>query len=340
MLIVSTGCPSGIGPEVSLQAGAQLLAEQPLACVLVGDEQTLRAAADLVGVSQTRLQTLERGTPLTRTSELQPGLWLLPAGAPLAEKDRDPGRPTPASGAAQLAYVETGFFTARACEVPLVTAPVSKSAIVGSGLDRAGSFRGHTEWLQTIDGSGPVTMCFASETLSTSLVTTHLPLAEVSGALTVVNVTRAIVHLAQLLQRQGAQCPKLAVCSLNPHAGESGLLGNEESETICPGIAAAGEALGRSAKVTGPIGAETAYRLGVLGEYDGVVAMYHDQATIPMKLVAFGQSVNATVGLSVPRTSVDHGTAYDIAWQGTADATGMLAALRYALGLGQAGVGT
>jgi 4-hydroxythreonine-4-phosphate dehydrogenase len=122
----------------------------------------------------------------------------------------------------------------------------------------------------------------------------------------------------------------VAVASLNPHAGESELLGDEERTAILPGIAAARRILGQAVTVLGPIGAETAYRRALAGGYAGVVAMYHDQATIPMKLVAFGDAVNVTLGLSVVRTSVDHGTAYDIAWKGEADPQGMVAALRLA----------
>jgi 4-hydroxythreonine-4-phosphate dehydrogenase len=133
-----------------------------------------------------------------------------------------------------------------------------------------------------------------------------------------------------LLQKLGKKAPKIAVASLNPHAGESKLLGGEEARAIAPGIAKAQKLLGRSAVVVGPIGAETAYRKAASGGYDGVVAMYHDQATIPMKLLAFGDAVNVTAGLSIVRTSVDHGTAYDIAWQGKADEGGMLAALELA----------
>ena len=331
MLVISTGCPCGIGPEVSLSGAEQLQRQLPIALVLVGDETTLRAAADLVGVDQAALRVLSSEQSQTlKSNDLAPGLWLLPAGPGLQAADRAPGLPNAAAGAAQLAYIETAFTIARSCGVPLVTAPVSKAAIVGSQLSRARDFRGHTEWLQAMDQSGAVTMCFAAPAVSTSLVTTHIPLSEVSTALTASGVERAIVHLAQLLQLQGIELPKLAVCSLNPHAGESELLGDEENVAIAPGIAAACAALAGSARVHGPVGAETAYRVGVRGEYDGVVAMYHDQATIPMKLVAFGDSVNVTMGLSVPRTSVDHGTAYDIAWQGKAESAGMLAALRYA----------
>jgi 4-hydroxy-L-threonine phosphate dehydrogenase PdxA len=161
-------------------------------------------------------------------------------------------------------------------------------------------------------------------------VTTHVPIGKVPRAVQPGGVAAATFELGKLLQRLGKKRPKLAVASLNPHAGESELLGGEEARAIAPGIARARKLLGRGAEVSGPIGAETAYRKASAGGYDGVVAMYHDQATIPMKLLAFGDAVNVTAGLSIVRTSVDHGTAYDIAWRGKAHAGGMLAALALA----------
>ena len=211
---------------------------------------------------------------------------------------------------------------------PLHGPPVSKAAIAHSGLPRARRFLGHTEWLQELDGAPSSVMCFFCERLATSVVTTHLPLAKVPKALSAAGVTAATVELGRLLQRLGQKRPKLAVASLNPHAGESELLGSEEVSAIAPGIRQAQRLLGKTAVVSGPLGAETAYRKASSGAFDGVVAMYHDQATIPMKLLAFGDAVNVTAGLSIVRTSVDHGTAYDIAWRGQADESGMLAALR------------
>jgi 4-hydroxythreonine-4-phosphate dehydrogenase len=183
-------------------------------------------------------------------------------------------------------------------------------------------------------------MCFAAEQMVTALVTTHLPLSKVSRALSQDTVCESTVQLAKLLRRLGHEKPLLFVCSLNPHAGESELFGVEEERAILPGIRAARRVLGNKAKIVGPIGAETAYRKAYAAYHEvkgqpgiGVVAMYHDQATIPTKLVAFGDAVNVTMGLSIVRTSVDHGTGYDIAWQGRADDKGMLSAARLALRL-------
>jgi len=178
-----------------------------------------------------------------------------------------------------------------------------------------------------MDGAASSVMCFAAGPLVSALVTTHLPIAKVPKALTPEAVSETCYRLAELILALGKKAPQIAVCSLNPHAGESELLGKEESQSIVPGIQRAQRRLGRRARLLGPIGAETAFRKAAAGTYQGVVAMYHDQATIPMKLVAFGDAVNVTMGLSIVRTSVDHGTAYDIAWTGVAEADGMRSAL-------------
>jgi 4-hydroxythreonine-4-phosphate dehydrogenase len=322
LLVVSTGCPSGIGPEVSVAAAAKL---KDAATVLVGDEASLRAAAEAMGVPQKRLVRWDGQARDARA------IYVAQVGEPLGKRDRAAGKPNAAAGRAQLEYIEAAFTLVKSSErAALVTGPVSKAAIAHSGVRRARGFLGHTEWLQALDGAKTSVMCFVSDALSTSLVTTHLPLSKVPRAINAAGVASATVELAQLLQRLGKKQPQLAVASLNPHAGESELLGAEEARAIAPGIANARKTLGRGARVFGPVGAETAYRKAKAGVYDGVVAMYHDQATIPMKLLAFGDAVNVTAGLSIVRTSVDHGTAYDIAWRGKADAAGMLAALELA----------
>lgn len=322
LLVVSTGCPAGIGPEVSVAAAARFGAAPK---VLLGDEATLRRAAEVVGVAQRRLQ---RWDGAARDPSR---IYLAQVGEPLSARDRAPGKPTRASGRAQLEYVEAAYTLVKSsARAALVTGPVSKAAIAHCGLPEARSFLGHTEWLQALDGAETSVMCFVCDALATSLVTTHLPISKVPRAVRAASVHSATVELAQLLRRLGKRKPKLAVVSLNPHAGESALLGGEEASAIAPGITSARKRLGRSAEISGPIGAETAYRKAKAGLFDGVVAMYHDQATIPMKLLAFGDAVNVTAGLSIVRTSVDHGTGYDIAWRGKADPEGMLSALELA----------
>lgn len=321
MIVVSTGCPAGIGPEISVKAAA----DAKFNCLLVGDLATLKAAARLVGVEPKLV--VPWGTKPHKKGQIP----VLQAGPPLSASDRIGGKPTKASGRAQLDYIEAGFDWVKANPgSALVTAPVSKAVIAKCGLGRAKGFLGHTEWLEARDGAKNSTMCFTTRKFATSLVTTHVPIGELSQAITAAKVTVATTDLADLLSCITQGTPRIAVCSLNPHAGESALLGNEEARAIVPGIKAARRILGKRAEVFGPIGAETAYRKAQAGHYDGVVAMYHDQATIPTKLIAFGQAVNVTWGLSVIRTSVDHGTGYDIAWTGKADDRGMRSAIALA----------
>jgi 4-hydroxythreonine-4-phosphate dehydrogenase len=326
MLVVSIGCPAGIGPEVSVRAAAQLKGGP---CVLVGDRGTIERAAELVGVAQRRLLPYREG-------RLDPNkIHVVDAGPALSKDDWDAKRVTPAAGQAQLNYIEVAYELTKANRgAALVTGPVSKAMVAGCGLARARKFLGHTEWLQSMDKARVAIMCFAAEQLVVGLVTTHLPLSRVAKALTPQNVSDATVQLGSLLEAMGQKQPHVLVCSVNPHAGESELLGKEEKTAIVPGIVKARKQLGSRVTVTGPVGAETAIRkaFAARGRKDqpGVVAMYHDQATIPMKMVAFGDAVNVTMGLSIVRTSVDHGTAYDIAWQGKADPSGMLNAMKLA----------
>lgn len=319
--VISMGCPSGIGPEVCLQAA--LGSGAP---VIVGDRSSIEAAGKSLGISARRIDQLDdfeaKGDPAAPR--------ILQVGEPLSARDRRPGKPSQAGGVAQLAYIEAAFALAKQRGWPLVTGPVSKEAIARCGLARARRFRGHTEWLEKLDRAEHSVMCFASPKLVTSLVTTHVPLARVSRLLSAERVRRATVELADLLLRLGIQRPLIAVCSFNPHAGEGELFGKEETSAILPGIREARAVLKRKASISGPIGAETAYRRGAQGAYHGVVGIYHDQATIAMKLLDFGGAVNVTQGLSIVRTSVDHGTAYDIAGKGQANPTGMLAALQLA----------
>jgi 4-hydroxythreonine-4-phosphate dehydrogenase len=326
-LVVSVGCPCGVGPEVSVAAAARV---RDLPRILVGDERTLREAADVMGVPQ-RLFVRYGSSP----GDLR-RIQIYGIDPPLDAAHRRPGHPSRAAGAAQLAWLDAAYALAKRLRGALVTGPINKAAVARSGAPGSKNFIGHTEWLRERDRAKSAVMCFASDELVTSLVTTHVPFSLVPSRLSAESVADATYFLAELLRRMGHARPRIAVCSLNPHAGEDELFGSEERVAIGPGIERARRRV-RRAKIEGPIGAETAYRRARAGVWDGVVAMYHDQATIPMKLVAFGDAVNVTMGLSLVRTSVDHGTGYDIAWRGEADAEGMEAALRLAARLLQHG---
>jgi len=259
---------------------------------------------------------------------------LIETEPPLAPEDRTPGKPTPAGGRAQLGWIDRATDMVRSGEAAaMVTGPVSKEIIASCGANDAEGFAGHTEHVARRVGTGTPVMTFVAHGFVAALVTTHLPVREVAEALTVPGVRHATVTCASLLSRLGKRPARVVVSALNPHAGEGGMLGREEGAIIAPAVAQAREVLaeeGIDARLDGPVPAEAAFRVAFDGAYDGAVAMYHDQGTIPMKLRFFGQAVNVTAGLPIIRTSVDHGTAYDIAGTGKADAGSMLQAIRLA----------
>ncbi len=212
----------------------------------------------------------------------------------------------------------TGEFAA------LVTAPVQKSLLNEAGI----GFSGHTEYLARRAGGGPPVMLLTSGELRVALATTHVPLARVSGALSVESLCHTLATLAQALESWwGLRAPRIAVCGLNPHAGEGGHLGDEELTIIQPALE---RARARGLNVHGPLPADTVFVPRILANFDAVLAMYHDQGLPVIKHVAFERAVNVTLGLPILRTSPDHGTALDLAGTGNADAGSLGAALRLA----------
>ncbi len=242
-----------------------------------------------------------------------------------------PGAVSAAAGRAAYQAVTGAVRDALAGRIDAVaTAPISKAAWARAGL----RWRGHTELLAELTGAGDVRMMFHAERLSVVLATVHVPLSHVPGLLTRerLGTTIALAHAG--LPRFGVARPRLALAGLNPHAGEDGLIGDEEQKVFAPVVASC---RARGIDVRGPIPADAVFRRAVGGEFDAVVACYHDQGLVPVKLIAFGQAVNVTLGLPIVRTSVDHGTGFDIAGRGVADPAGMIAAVRLAARLAAAG---
>ena len=202
----------------------------------------------------------------------------------------------------------------------LTTAPINKEAFRLAGLP----WSGHTDLLAHLTGARDHAMMFYSDTLRVILATIHIALADVPRALTRGSLEATIALAARELPRFGFAAPRIAVAALNPHAGERGLFGREEETVIAPAVAACRR---RGIDVTGPYPADTLFVRAHRGEFDAVIACYHDQGLIPVKLVAFGRAVNVTLGLPIVRTSVDHGTAFDIAGQGVADPESLVAAV-------------
>ncbi|MBP9086557.1 MAG: 4-hydroxythreonine-4-phosphate dehydrogenase PdxA [Kofleriaceae bacterium] len=302
-LAISLGDPAGIGPEIVVAA----LAANPSwsqAMVLFGDVGPVQQAADVLGCAM-------------------PTIEIRPSQNCVGERVRL-GQPSEASGAAAVAYLEaaTAAVLRGECSA-LVTAPLSKLWTQRAGF----GFPGHTEFLVARCGASDGVMMFAGPRLKVALATVHCALAEVPQRLTVHRLTRVIELLDQAMQRDFAM-PKarIAVVGLNPHAGEHGLLGLEEQTIIAPAMAAAKV----SGTLLGPWVPDAAFRMALDGAADAVIAMYHDQGLIPVKLIDFDDAVNVTLGLSIVRTSPDHGTAFDIAGQGKARATSMIAAVQLA----------
>jgi 4-hydroxythreonine-4-phosphate dehydrogenase len=232
----------------------------------------------------------------------------------------EPGVLSADAGRAAYDAVCTAVRAALAHEVDAIaTAPVNKLAFSHAGLP----WKGHTDLLGHLTGVDDIAMMFWSEPLKVVLATIHIPLAEVPRALTQPLLERVLALTARELPRFGIARPRLALAGLNPHAGEDGLLGDEENRVLRPAVASM---RARGLHVDGPFPGDTIFGRASRGEFDAVIACYHDQGLIPVKLLAFGHSVNVTLGLPIVRTSVDHGTAFDIAGRDVADPSSMIEA--------------
>jgi 4-hydroxythreonine-4-phosphate dehydrogenase len=232
-----------------------------------------------------------------------------------------PGVVSAAAGRAAYEAILAAVADARAGQVAAIaTAPISKEALAAAGLP----WKGHTDLLAHLCGASEVAMLFHSPALRVVLATVHVPLREVPDLLTPARLRAVIELTARELPRFGCPSPRLAVAGLNPHAGEHGVIGTEDEAVIRPVVEACRRA---GLSVTGPLPADTVFVRATRGEFDAVVACYHDQGLVPIKLVAFGRAVNVTLGLPIVRTSVDHGTAFDIAGRGVADPSSMVEAV-------------
>lgn len=316
---VSMGDPAGIGPEVVLKAA--LPGRSLCRLVVLGDVATLAEAAQRLTLPLT-IAAWQIGDPYPTSATVLPVVEV----SHLSFQDRRPGQPTAAGGEASFRYVEAGIRLTLANALQgLVTAPISKAMWHAAGH----VYPGHTELLADLTHTPEVRMMLVGSRLRVILVTTHLALAKVPAALTSDRIAQTIAMTAEHLTRfHGLSRPRLAVAGLNPHAGENGAFGDEESRIIAPAVRRAGEA---GLDVAGPFPADSVFIRAVRGEFDGVICLYHDQGLIPLKLLSWEDGVNVTIGLPIVRTSPDHGTAFDIAGQGTADPRSMQAAIALAV---------
>lgn len=334
-LAITQGDPAGIGPEIVAKAFRDAPADL-VGCFVVGDVATLRRAAQAI---------VRPGVPMVPVAQIAAPADVLdmpPRCVPVLQLPGIPG-PQPwgqIGAAAGRAAADSVVWAARAAlrgEVAgLVTGPLHKEALAAAGV----AFPGHTELLQAEAAAHqgvslaqmPVRMMLASDELRTVLVSIHMSLRDAIAAVTTDNVLQTLQITHAALVRSLGRAPRIAVAGLNPHAGEGGLFGNEEAEVIAPAIAAA---RAQGLDVQGPFAPDTVFMRARstphrAGEFDVVIAMYHDQGLIPVKYLGVDKGVNVTLGLPLVRTSPDHGTAFDIAGQGIADAASLIEAVRMA----------
>ncbi len=306
-IAISIGDPAGIGAEIALRALEDHSVASLARWLLIGDSAALNAAGRISGIDPGSLPCTVIGTGVLAADHL------IAFGQLRAEY-----------GAAAVAYVRRAVELCMSGEADaMVTAPLNKEAVALSGQ----AFSGHTEYIAELTGAPEPRMLLYSEKLATVHVSTHISL-EQACRLDRAHIVRTIQLGNDALLWMRRQSPRIAVCGLNPHAGEHGLFGRQDAEIIVPAIA---EARALGIDCSGPYSGDTIFVRALRGEFDLIVAMYHDQGHIPMKLIDFEGGVNVSLGLPIIRTSVDHGTAFDIAGRNQADPTNMKAAMRLAV---------
>lgn len=315
-LVITAGEPAGIGPDLCIQIAQQAHAQQ---LVVVADPDLLRERAAALNLPLT-IEQFDASEPARPT----PARSLTVAPVTL----RAPVKPGELNSANARYVLDTLTLATEGCLNgtfdAIVTAPVHKGVINDAGI----SFSGHTEFLEALTKTDKVVMMLATEGLRVALATTHLPLREVSDAITAPLLDQIISALNQSLRQDfGIAEPHILVAGLNPHAGESGHLGHEEIEVIEPTLQRWRQ---KGLNLTGPLPADTLFNEKYLQDADAVLAMYHDQGLPVLKYKGFGRAVNITLGMPIIRTSVDHGTALDLAGTGNADQGSLLTALEYA----------
>ncbi len=306
-IAITMGDPAGVGPEIAVKALAHDEVLQLCDPLVVGDLAVLRRAAEAMG--------REFGPSLERR--------VLDVGA-MAIADHAWGSATAAGGRAAATYVERSVELALAGEVAaIVTGPINKDAIHQAQVP----FPGHTEMLASLTGTEDYAMMLVGPDLHVAHVSTHVSLRDAIDRVKRRRIETVIALTDEALKREGIAAPRIAVAGLNPHAGEGGMFGSEEIDEIEPAVRGAAQ---RGIEVSGPHPPDTVFLFAARGRYDAVIAMYHDQGHIPAKLAGFDTSVNVTIGLPIVRSSVDHGTAYDIAGTGSASESSLVEAIRYA----------
>jgi 4-phospho-D-threonate 3-dehydrogenase / 4-phospho-D-erythronate 3-dehydrogenase len=325
LLALTMGDPAGVGPELCLH----VLGNGDLAAVcrplVFGDAAVLAAVARRCNIAPVEAlqHPVSFETWRQHRHEIVGGA-VIDMGQ-VSPQEFQPGRVSRSTGAANYAYIEAAAKAALDGEVDaLVTAPINKEALHAAGIPHPG----HTEILAELTAAPRVCMMLTSQEITCSLVTAHVGLHEVPSLLTVPKILDAIELTVLAMRKMRGREPRLTICGLNPHAGEHGLFGRrEEEEIIAPAVEVARS---QGIVIDGPLPPDTAFLPERRRETDAYICMYHDQGLIPLKMLSFDTAINITLGLPILRTSVDHGTAYDIAWQGKASPSSMFEAVRLA----------
>lgn len=316
---ITMGDPAGIGPEICAKALTTQEIPMIAHCIVIGDKRAIRQGLKVAKIANIEIN------PIKKVSEAK---FLRGTIDVLDLKNVSPrlkiGQVTKAAGKASMEYLEKAIKLAKDGKIDgIVTAPINKEAIRKAGY----KFQGHTEILAARTKAKNYAMMFVSDTLWIMLATTHVPLKDVSKNLDRRDIVRKIKLAHEVLYKLREKKPRIGVAGLNPHAGEAGIFGDEEIKIIKPAV---DEARKLGINVKGPISPDAIFYLANIGMFDIVVSMYHDQGLIPLKLLSFNKSVNVTVGLPIVRTSVDHGTGFDIAGKGWAKPQSLIEAIKVA----------
>jgi len=324
-LLLTLGEPAGIGPDCTLLA-FRATPEAFAGIIVVAPPHWLQTRAGQLGIAIDLHDCRSLGSEVP-AGKL--GFWN-PLPAEMSAATVSTGSPSSATAAAVIGCIEAAALACiRGEAAGLVTAPIEKAILRDSGFD----FPGHTEFLASVAGVERVVMMLASEQLRVALLTTHLALKDVPSALNAVDIATDITITWRDLKRHfGIDSPRLALCGLNPHAGEQGHFGNEEKTILLPALRLAHE---KEINVAGPLPADTLFSPQIRKDYDAIVCCYHDQGLIPIKTLSFGDAVNVTLGLPFIRTSVDHGTALDRAGTGKVSYSSLMSAIRMAIGMAE-----
>jgi 4-hydroxythreonine-4-phosphate dehydrogenase len=313
------GDPAGIGPEVAAKALTRNDVQSCCRPLIIGDAGVMIEALKLAETAATVHAIRDPAA-----ADFEQGVLDVLDLANVDQATLRPGRVSDSAGRASVDYVEKATELAQHGHVDaVVTGPINKAALRAAGIPHIG----HTELLASLTGQEGVTTMLATPGLRVAHVTRHVPLAAVAPLITSERVLSTMRTTNRGLREMGTAHPRLAVAALNPHGGDGGLLGREEVESIRPAVE---KAKREDIDACGPIPADSVFFRAIQGEFDAVVAMYHDQGHIAIKTHDFARSVTVTLGLPIVRTSVDHGTAFDIAWQGKARETSMVEAIRLA----------